>query len=285
MKYYIFIFSLVITNLISAQELKPFRIDSLFGYKDANGIVVIKPEFQYATKFYAGYAIVAKNEKFGVINNKNDKLLDFKYEFLRHLDSTEVLYGRRAEYFGEFFLGVLTLKGDIKVRDKYSHIEKKNNRYIIQMDDSKMISKDENGAFKTMQSKYGMLDLNGKELIPCLYNHIDWKTVNVLEVNKELNGNYALFDKNGKQVTNFDFMVFGDVKNGLITTRIKNLFGIINENGKIVVPIKFDYLSLIDDKFYIIEKNKKYGALNLNGRTVLKPKFQFEEVKEKMSQK
>lgn len=285
MKYYTFIFSLLIANLISAQELKPFRIDSLYGYKDTNGIVVIKPEFQYATKFYAGYAIVAKNEKFGAINNKNEKFLDFKYEFLRHLDSTEVIYGRRAEYFGEFFLGVLTLKGEIKVPDKYSYIEKKNNRYIVQIDDSKILSKDENGAFKTIQSKYGMLDLNGKELIPCLYNRIDWKTSNLLEVNKELNGNYALFDKNGKQITNFDYMVFGDAKNGLITTRIKNLFGIIKENGKIVVPIKFEYLSLIEDKFYIIGKNKKYGALNLNGRTVLKPKFEFEEVKEKMLQK
>lgn len=285
MKYYIFIFSLLIANLISAQELKPFRIDSLFGYKKTNGIVVIKPEFQYATKFYAGYAIVAKNEKFGVINNKNEKLLDFKYEFLKHLDSTEVLFGRRAEYFGEFFLGVLTLKGEIKVPDKYSYIEKKNDRYIVQIDDSKILSKDENGAFKTIQSKYGMLDLNGKELIPCIYNRIDWKTSNLLQANKELNGNYALFDKKGKQITNFDYMVFGDVKNGFITTRIRNLFGIINENGKIVVPIKFEYLSLIEDKFYIIGKNKKYGALNLNGKIVIKPKFEFEEVKEKMLQK
>lgn len=285
MKYYTFIFSFLIASLISAQELKPFRIDSLFGYKDSNGIVLIKPEFQYATKFYAGYAIVAKNEKFGAINNKNQKLLDFKYEFLRHLDSTEVLFGRRAEYFGEFFLGVLTLKGEIKVPDKYSYIEKKNNRYIVQIDDSKILRKDENGAFKTIQSKYGMLDLNGKELIPCLYNRIDWKTSNLLEVNKELNGNYALFDINGKQITNFDFMVFGDVKNGLMTARIKNLSGIINEKGKIVLPIKYDFLSLIDSRYYIIGKNKKYGATNLNGKIVLKPKFGFEQVKEKMLQK
>lgn len=285
MRFYIFIFSVLIVNIISAQELKPFRSDSLFGYKDSKGIVIIKPQFQYATKFYAGYAIVAKNEKFGVINNENEKLLDFKYEFLRHLDSTEVLYGRIAEYFGEFFWGVITLKGEIKIQDKYSYIEKRNNHYIVQLDSSKIISKDENGAYKTIDSKYGMLDSEGKELIPCIYHRIEWKTSNLLEVNKELNGNYALFDKNGKQLTDFEYMVFGDFNNGIAKARIENKFGFINEQGKIVIPIKYDYCNDFENGISIVKMNERFGAINQKGEEIVKPIYQYDEVVKKISGK
>jgi hypothetical protein len=108
-----------------AQDLKPFKTDSLFGYKNENGQVIIKPQFQYATRFTYGYAIVAKNKKLGVINSNNDVLINYKYEFLQALDSLELLYGNRAKYFGEYYMGVISLNDQIKISNKYKFITKK----------------------------------------------------------------------------------------------------------------------------------------------------------------
>ncbi len=272
-------------NLISAQDLKPFITDSLFGYKDLNGVVKISPQFQYASRFYADYAIVAKNAKFGVINKKNEILINCKYEFLRPLDSTELLFGKRAEYFGEYFMGVLTLEDKVKVPNIYSYIEKKNNNYIVQIDKSEIISKDGNGALRTMKSLYGMLDSDGNELIPCIYNRINWKTADLLEVNKELNGNFALFNKYGKQLTNFDFMVFGKFIDGIAKARIGDKFGFINEYGKITIPIKYDYCNDFKNGLSIVEIKKNYGAINQKGEEIIKPIYSFEFVIEIISKK
>ena len=285
MKFYITIFLLLNSSLIFSQNMKPFIVDSLFGYKDSEEKIIIKPQFQYASKFYADYAIVAKHGKFGVINKNNENLINYEYEFLRPLDSTELLYGKRAEYFGEFFMGVLTLQDKVKVPNIYSYIQKKNNFYIVQIDKSEIISKDGNGAFRTMKSVYGMLDSDGNELIPCVYNRIDWKTSNLLEVSKELNGNYALFNKDGTQLTNFDFMVFGDFRNGIAKARIGDKFGFINEQGKIEVPIIYDYCNEFENGISIVEKNKKYGAINQKGEEIIKPIYSFEIVTEKLSKK
>lgn len=285
MKFHIIIFCFFIAKLTFAQELKPYRIDSLFGYKDSNGNVIIKPQFQYATKFYAGYAIVAKNEKFGAINSKNENLLDFKYEFLKHLDSTDVLYGKRAEYFGEFYMGILTIDGKVKTPNIYSYIVKKNNRYVVNIDKGEILSKDDFGAMRSMKSVYGLLDSNGKELIPCIYGYITWKTPKLLEISKDLNGNHALFTIDGKQLTNFDYMVFGDFHDGVAKARINNKFGFVNEEGKVVIPIKYDYCNDFENGKSIVEINKKYGAINLKGEEIVKPIYQYDEVVKKISEK
>lgn len=285
MKYNIFIFLFFAPKFIFAQDLKPFIKDSLFGYKDLNNKIVIVPQFQYASKFYAGYAVVAKNKKFGVINPKNKILIDYKYEFLKPLDSMEVVYGNRAEYFGEFFMGVLTLEGKIKTPNIYSFIQKTNNRYVVQIDKSEIISNDGYGALRTIKSVYGLLDLNGKELIPCIYGYIRWKTPELLEISKDLNGNHALFTKDGVQLTNFDFMVFGDFENGIAKARIENKFGFIDEHGKIVIPIKYDYCNDFENGISIVKLNEKFGAINEKGEEIIKPFYSFETVKEKISKK
>ncbi|KFC23747.1 WG repeat-containing protein [Epilithonimonas lactis] len=285
MKYKILFTFLFTLTLISAQSLRPFQIDSLFGYKNVSDKIVIKPQFQYASKFIYDYAVVAKNEKFGIINSRNDQLIDYKYEFLMPLDSSEVLYGKRGKYFGEFLLGVLTLKEEIKIQDIYSSIEKKNRLYIVQLDDSQIISKDENGAMRKMKSKYGLLDSDGKILIPCNYSNITWKTSKILDVSKDLETNdHALFNIEGKQITDFGFMVFGDFKDGLAKARIDNKFGFIDENGKIIIPIKYDYCNEFEDGFSIIESNKKYGAINTKGKIIIEPLYEFEIVKKKLEE-
>ncbi|MEJ7672769.1 MAG: WG repeat-containing protein [Chitinophagaceae bacterium] len=114
-----------------SQELIPFRVDTLWGYKDKQGLVKINPQFQYATKFMGDIAIVAKGEKLGAINKDNKLVIPFRYDFLRPLDTSEFLFGSRAKYFGEHFMGVMTRDEKVKIPAEYNSISKYNNCYTV----------------------------------------------------------------------------------------------------------------------------------------------------------
>src|SRR6476620_11722343 len=103
----ILLFTLTFFNCQS-QDLVPFRVDTLWGYKDKQGAVKIEPQFQYATKFVGDVAVVAKNDRLGAIDKQNNQILPFRYEYLQPLDTAEFLFGYRAKYFGEHIMGVMT---------------------------------------------------------------------------------------------------------------------------------------------------------------------------------
>ena len=60
---------------------------------------------------------------------------------------------------------------------------------------------------RTVENKYGLIDSNGKTILPCKYSYIAWKTPKLLDVSKIIIKSHALFDVNGKRLTNFRFMV------------------------------------------------------------------------------
>jgi len=282
MRMRLILFLLFCFTLSFSQDLKPFKTDSLFGYKNENGQVIIKPQFQYATRFTYGYAIVAKNKKLGVINSNNDMLINYKYEFLQALDSLELLYGNRAKYFGEYYMGVISLNDQIKIPNKYKFITKKNNLYIVTTEEIKVMKKNEYGDMRTVENKYGLIDSNGKTILPCKYSYIDWKTPKLLDVSKNNHKNHALFDVNGKRLTNFRFMVFGDFTEGLAKARIKNKYGFVNKKGKIAIPITFDYCEEFKNGYSIITQGEKHGAIDKNGKIVIEPIFDYQTVKSKL---
>ncbi|MGI8581866.1 MAG: WG repeat-containing protein, partial [Chitinophagaceae bacterium] len=132
MKYIIWTLLLTITFLnCKAQDLLPFRADTLWGFRDKQGVVKIKPQFQYATKFTGDIAIVAKNDKLGAIDKNNHLIIPIGYEFLRPLDTAEFLFGYRAKYFGEYIRGVMTKDEKVKIPAEYNYITKYKGAYIV----------------------------------------------------------------------------------------------------------------------------------------------------------
>ena len=276
-----------------SQDLLPFRVDSLWGYKDKQGGVQIEPQFQYATKFMGNVAIVAKNEKLGAIDKKNNQIIPFHYEFLRPLDTAEFLFGYRAKYFGEHIMGVMTQDEKVKIPAEYSYISKYRNTYTVTKNYDSRIGKSGIGEVRSVASKYGLFNSDGKLLIPCKFNSISWLNDTLIMVDsallsadgKFLTPNYALFNINGKQLTEFKYMVFGKFAEGVAKARIDNKFGFIFPNGKVAIPIEFDYCEDFSNGYALIKQKDKWGAINKNGKIVIQPTFDYKEVKAALEEK
>lgn len=270
-----------------SQDLVPFRMDTLWGYKDNEGAIKIEPQFQYASRFIGNIAIVAKNEKLGAIDKTNNLIIPFRYEYLRPLETAEFLFGYRAKYFGEHIIGVMTKDEKIKIPAEFSYINKYRNFYLVTKNKDSIIGKSGIGDVRSVTSTDGLYDIDGKVILPCKYNRISWATENVLVVDsafttdggKFISTHSALFTDKGEQLTGFDYMVFGKFINGIAKARIGDKFGFIYSTGKIAIPIQFDYCEEFSNGYAIIKQQDKWGAINTNGKIVIEPKFAYEEVK------
>ncbi len=271
-----------------SQDLLPFRTDKFWGYKDKQGTVKIEPQFQSAAKFIGDIAIVAKNNKLGAIDRNNNIVVPFRYEFLQLLDAStsEFLFGYRAKYFGEYITGVMTKDEKIKIPAQYNHISKYNNTYTVTKNVDSIVGKSTVGDVRSVKSFYGLMDINGKFLIPCKYDYIRWINDTLIDVTTgSLGTSHALFNNKGKQLTGFEYMVFSNFVEGVAKARIGEKFGFIFPNGKVAIPIKFDYCEDFNNGYALIRNQEKWGAINKKGGIVIEPKFDYQEVKTTLKEK
>ncbi|MEJ7822903.1 MAG: WG repeat-containing protein [Chitinophagaceae bacterium] len=276
-----------------AQDLLPFRADTLWGYRDKQGVVKIEPQFQYATKFTGDIAIVAKNDRLGAIDKNNCLIVPFRYEFLSPLDTAEFLFGYQAKYFGEHIMGVMTKDEKIKIPAEYNYISKYKNTYTVTKDKDSIIGKSSIGDVRSITRNYGLLGSDGKVLIPSRYHSIRWINDSLVVVDssyltddkKYLKINSALFTNIGEQLTGFDYMVLGKFIEGVAKARIDNKFGFIYPTGKVAIPIEFEYCEDFINGYALIKQGEKWGAINKNGKIIIEPFKDYQEVKTELKEK
>jgi hypothetical protein len=61
------------------KRMYPFVEAQKYGYMDATGTVLIAAQYEEASAFYEGLAIVSKDNRYGLINKRNEPLIAFKY--------------------------------------------------------------------------------------------------------------------------------------------------------------------------------------------------------------
>ncbi|MBF0694634.1 MAG: WG repeat-containing protein [Flavobacterium sp.] len=259
------------------QDLVPFRDNGLWGYKDQQqGLISILPQYDYASTFLYDIAIVGRNDKKGAINKQNVLLVPIEHEFLQLLDSSEFLYGRKAEYFGEYIVGVMTFDQEIKIPAEYNGIRKIKNTYLLTKNIDSIISYTNGEVIRSVSYLQGLNDLDGNVLIPCEYSNITWKNDTLIVVSR--GKNQGLFNNKGKQLTGFEYVVFGDFIEGVAKARINNKFGFIYPTGEVAIPIQFEYCDNFRNGYAYIMQGNKWGLINKKGEIVIETKFEFEDL-------
>ena len=287
----IFIVSMLATSS-SAQDLFPFEMNGVWGYRDLHGVVKITPQFQLARKFYWNMGAVVKNEKWGIIDSNNHILIDFKYEYLQPIDSAELLFGFKGQYFGEFKLGVIRKDEVVKIPAIYSSITKQKDRYFVSTKKDSITGQSELGDIRSVTTYTGMLDGSGQILIPCKFFSIRWFTDSLLLVDSSFaveNGKYiathsAFFTKEGQQLSGFDYLVVASLKEGLAKARIGNQYGFVNAAGKVVIPVTLEYCEEFHNGYALFKQKDKWGAIDKTGKVIIEAIHTYETAKQLLNQ-
>ena len=98
------------------------------------------------------------------------------------------------------------------------------------------------------KGKFGLMDTNGKMIIPIKYNWIYSFQENVTRVfigemeweGVPSKGKFCLVNKKGKELIPFKYDWIYEFHNGLAKVSLNDKFGYINMKGEEVIPLQFD---------------------------------------------
>lgn len=149
-----------VDSSITMSDLSVFNEKNLFGLKDKNGRIIVKPEYKKLIRLGESSWIVQKKNKYGLIDNSGNFLLEPKY---RHVDR---MLGKYLKIGNEHDFAVYNEKGEIIIPPEYTSI----NLLFGEM-------------FLTYKNyKYGVVDKHGKVILDNIFDDIYMPQPNVMRI-------------------------------------------------------------------------------------------------------
>lgn len=206
-------------------------------------------------------AIVKRNGKYGMIKPSGEFKVPFKFDFIEPYDTA---HGNYSEYYN-------ARKGKIysffnqnlkKIGESYEPI------YNNFSTDNPQIS------FKNLKGKYGVVDWQGNEKIPFVYDEaLDFKKSENSIAKK--NGKFGVINFKNKEIFPFiydEINELDEVENLENTFILSNKIEdkLVNINGKALLS---GYQSILpvfyDHSKFIVKKNNKFGIADLQNKILL----------------
>ena len=119
------------------------------------------------------------------------------------------------------------------------------------------------------KGKFGICSIDGKELIPCVYDAIyaprqgSWRVRN--------DWKYGLYAADGRLIIPCEYdNIYNPDKQGSRIVKKDGKRGLYSAEGKLIMPCEYDYISNPDEQgLYKVEKDRKHGLYSAEGRLII----------------
>ncbi len=136
-------------------------------------------------------------------------------------------------------------------------------------------SEGENIIVSKSVDEYGLYGINGKMLIPCVYEYLSYQEGVILASKDDKCG---IIDIYGNIISDFNYKEFGETGKGLIAALdFDDKYGVIDTKGEIVIPFIYDYISYILDDYIIVCEGDKMGVIDRTGKLIIPCQYEFLE--------
>lgn len=280
-----------------------------WGYLDQTRKVVIAPQYDKATEFIGGMAVVGVNnslyEEFGIINKTGQYLLKPKYHRIQPLQNGLFI----TEY--SVYYGLLNKNLDV-VLEKYRDIDCSPDGWVRAVDiGGDIVYLDQSGkkvlipdsfydpgifseglvrvSFRNEEgfSALGYMDRSGKIIFQKtnFNNIVELSTVSdgliLAKTKKGPDGlsweRYGYLDRTGKWVIQPCYTQAGSFNNGLAPVRVRDGesgYCYINKQGQEVIPPRFSMARPFFEGYAWVNDKGKWGIIDTKGNYLLKPTFE-----------
>ena len=236
----------MLTRILSGEIIpEPIKVGDVYGYK-AEDVVVIKPQYAMAFPFRNGTAIVVnKRGKRGLINLKNERILDIKYHKLGWLDKDKpnILFGTEGSS-GPFNLFYST--GEKVVDYQINGMKKINGNYVF---------------IKYSNKGFGIMSDEGKVLIEPIYGKIAPKEDDRYILTYAGRTKTIKLDPNSWKTN-----IVSELFQGKFVAERMLFCGVVDNYGNIILPFEYSNIEKFSEKFIHIEqirgKEKYFGLLD-----------------------
>ncbi|MCI8384462.1 MAG: WG repeat-containing protein [Clostridia bacterium] len=227
------------------------------------------------------YAVIYQDNKWGVIDSNGTIIIDPGYEEMITIPNSKndvflCIYDVNYET-GTYKTKVLNSKNQ-EIYTQYEQIEAISNK-----DANNNIWYEENVLKAKKDGKYGVIDLNGKELTPFQFDEII--TIDgmkgIIKVVKD--GKMGIINHEGKEILPTQFLEITNLgkesKDGFIVKSEAGKYGIIDYSNTILLEAKYDEIAKIyGNEMYVVKQAGKQILVKKDGTEVLSTGF--DEIKE-----
>ena len=258
------------------------------------------------------YKTVFTNGKWGVINSKAETVISPTYDNMIIIpDEAKALFvcQENVDLEREQFTSFAINDKSEKQFTSYDNIET-----IENLDDDGKLFYFDNTLIASKNGKYGLINFNGKELLPTDYDSIEpikylknslvttkdekkglvdnsgnviienkYEQIEALTdkyengyIVKDNSGKYGLINYNKKQILECKYNEIKHVAgNDKYVVKQDNELNLIDADGNILLINKFEDVVSIDNENLIIKNENNYGVMNTEGETKIEPKYEY----------
>jgi len=232
-------------------------------------------EREKITKDYEYFALYTDN-KWGVINQDGEKVIFPSYQEMVVIPNKEkdvfIFTYNIDEQTGEYKTKVLNSKNE-EILTQYEKIESLEN-----IDKNDNVWYEKNILRVQKNGKYGLIDFNGKELLPAEYDEITALKgiANSIIIKKD--GKVGLVNDNGTIIIQPDYIEIKNLgtayKDGYITRDENAKYGVTSTTKKQILENKYDEISQIYLKdYYLVKEEGKQKLIDSKGSTIIENGF------------
>ena len=241
-------------------------------------VVIIKnalSDRKETDKDYEYFALYSAN-KWGIINQEGEIVIQPSYqEMIIVPDKTKDIFicmYNVNEETGEYKTKVINSKKE-EIFSNYDKVEA-----IENIDENENVWY-EGGILRTEKNqKYGLIDMNGKELLPCEYDKITAmeEIENSMIIQKD--NKVGIVNSKGSIIVEpiyKEVKKLGETyKEGYITINDENKYGIVSTTKKQVLENKYDKIEQVYlENYYVVTENGKKELINTSGETIIENGF------------
>jgi KWG repeat domain protein len=143
----------------------------------------------------------------------------------------------------------------------------------------------DNLALVRLNGRYGLVDQEGKEIVPTKYNMVyDFIGNFALVV---LDGKFGMINREGKETIAPIYSCIeevGDIPDcDVVKVRLNGKWGIVSKaDGKVILEIMYDNIFSFfkEDNFAVIQLNERYGLIERKFRELVPPIYGITEIPE-----
>lgn len=229
---------LIFAAIASAQSVSIFEKGSLFGLKNSNNKIIVKPVYDYMYPLREKLFLVEKDKKIGVISDDGKTVLQTIFDDVQNLGENYFIVCDKNRW------GVLDKYQRIVIPVEYSGIEQLSDYlFVINKGDKK-----------------GIINKAGEIVLSATYDDIS--NFNEFSYILKNDGFISLIDNLGHPILsgNFNALEKLSVPN-LYKITSGNKYGIIDTSGKSIAQPIFDKIDCSNPDFIVLEKDKKIGFI------------------------
>ncbi len=235
--------------------LSKFMEKDQFGFVDANGKVIIRPQESNINRFTPnGLARFKKNNKWGVTDKKFDTIVP-------------AIYDSMTDYADN---GLAAVKKD----GKWGFIDSKG-RVVIALDYTYAAAFAPNGlAVVEKNGLYGYIDAVNKMVITPQFKRANTFSQNGLALVQKDEGLGFINAKGEIAIELQKTKMEPFTTNGLALIQKDGKYGYMDKTGKIIIPAVYENAqSFMPNGLAVVQKDGKYGIIDSRGAFKLKPEF------------